>query len=176
MLRNTENSYGRVAIFMHWLIALLVFWSIFLGLYMTRIDTSPLQLKLFRWHKEFGVLILILVSLRLGWRFINITPSLAELPLWERAAARAVHWLFYLLLLTLPIIGWLASSAAGIPVSFFGLFTLPDLISANEETRILLMTTHKWLAYTLIAFIGLHIAAALKHHFVDKDEILRRMF
>lgn len=174
-LTNTQKRFGLVSIFLHWLMAILIIGMLILGIYMTDLPVSPEKLKLFRWHKEFGVLILMLVIIRLAWRLSNAVPSLASLPLWEKLAARSAHWVFYGLLFALPISGWLLSSASGIPVSFFGLFILPDLISPNEEMRLLLVEAHEWLAYFLIAVLCVHIAASLKHHFIDKDDILRRM-
>nr|WP_255305194.1 cytochrome b [Legionella jamestowniensis] len=173
-LKNSESAYGLVSIFFHWLIAILMIGLIILGLYMVRLPISLQKLKLYGWHKEFGFLVLGLTILRLLWRWINTSPILL-LPWWEKFAARAVHWIFYGFMFALPITGWLITSAAGLPASFFGLITLPDLIAPNEELRPLFEEIHEWLAYGLIAFILLHTAAALKHHFIDKDDILRRM-
>src|SRR3990167_9432859 len=113
------------------------------------------------------MLVFMLVFLRLYWRYLNIRPDLA-LPWWEKYAALSVHWAFYGFMFILPITGWLLSSAAGIPVSFFGWFTFPDLVSPNEDLRLLITEIHMWLAYVLIAVICLHAAAALKHYFINK--------
>lgn len=117
----------------------------------------------------------MLVIVRLVWRLQNITPSLENLPRWEAIAARLVHALFYILMFAMPISGWLMTSAAGLPVSFFGWFTLPDLISPNPENRIFLGEVHEWIAYTFIAIICAHTAAALKHYLINKDDIMKRM-
>lgn len=174
LIKNTENRFGVMTIFLHWLMALLIIAILIAGIYMTRIPISGLKLKLFRWHKEFGMLVLMLVIFRFYWRVSNPRP---ELPLlwWEKYSALSVHWAFYGFMFILPITGWLLSSAAGIPVSFFGWFTFPDLVSPNEELRLLLTEIHMWLSYVLIAVICLHAAAALKHYFINKDEILQRM-
>jgi cytochrome b561 len=172
---NTDNTFGFVSILLHWVMAILIIGLLVIGIYMTRIPISPLKLTLFRWHKEWGTLVLLLAFIRITWRFSNITPTLELLPWWEKIAARGVHALFYFFMFLLPISGWLLSSAVGIPVSFFGWFIFPDVISANEVMRILLTSIHKWMAYALIALLGLHIAASLKHHFINKDAILRRM-
>jgi cytochrome b561 len=174
-ITNTTHRYGSVAIFLHWIMAILIVGLLVLGIVMTRIPISLFKLKLYGWHKEYGVLVLMLVMLRIVWRIGNKNPSLAELPLWERLAARGVHWGFYFFMLALPLSGWLLTSAAGLPVSFFGLFLLPDLIAANEDKRMLLTEVHKWLAYGLIATFCGHVCAALKHHFINKDDIMRRM-
>lgn len=173
-IRNTKERYGVVAILLHWVLAVLMIGLIILGLYMVELPISLEKLKLYGWHKEYGFLVLALAIIRVIWRLTNITPHLA-LPLWEEIAARSVHWIFYGFMFALPITGWLITSAAGLPASFFGLVTLPNLVSPNEELRLLFQEMHEWLGYALIAVIGLHVAAALKHHFIDKDDILRRM-
>lgn len=173
-LKNTPTSYGSVAVSLHWLMAILLIFLIVIGIYMVNIPISLEKLKLYGWHKEYGLLALALVIFRLIWRLLNITPYLS-IPLLERIAARTVHWIFYVLMFALPITGWLMSSAAGLPASFFGLFVLPDLIAANESTRLMLQNVHEWLGYILIAVIVLHTSAALKHHFINKDDILKRM-
>ena len=175
-IKNSEKSYGIIAISLHWAMAILLIALLVLGLYMVGLAISLQKLKLYGWHKEYGILALILVIARLAWRFANITPLLSELPLLEIIAARAVHWVFYVLMFAMPITGWFITSAAGLPVSFFGWFVLPDLISPNENLMQLFQLLHKWLGYGLIATILLHTAAALKHHFINKDDILRRMF
>ncbi len=173
--RNTSNRFGIVTILLHWLMAILIIIMLALGLYMTRIPISAWKLKLYGWHKELGILVLMLAMIRITWRLSNITPSLVALPWWEILSARAMHWAFYGFMFALPITGWLMTSASGLTVSFFGLFLMPDFISPNEHLRLLLLEVHRWLAYGLIlAFCG-HTAAALKHHFIDKDDILRRI-
>lgn len=175
-IKNTENHYGWGAIILHWVIALLIIGLLILGLYMVGLPISLQKLKLYGWHKELGVLALMLAAIRLFWRFINITPILpATLPYIQKLAAHAVHWAFYIFMFAMPITGWLISSAAGLPVSFYGLFTLPDLISPSEPLRLFFTECHKWLGYGLIATICLHTGAALQHHFIHKDDILRRM-
>jgi cytochrome b561 len=95
--------------------------------------------------------------------------------MWEKLAARSAHLLFYGFMIVMPLTGWLMSSAAGLQVSFFGLFLLPNLIGPDPSVMHLLKEVHQWLGYSLIALIGLHSAAALKHHFINKDDVLRRM-
>lgn len=174
-ITNTENQYGIITILLHWVMAILLIGMVVLGLYMTALPVSLLKLKLYGWHKQFGILVLMLVMLRIVWRIANISPSLAALPWWESFAARSVHWAFYGFMLALPITGWLMTSAAGLAPSFFGLFVLPDLIAPNEGHRLLLAKIHQWLAYGLIATFCAHVGAALKHEFIDKDGIMRRM-
>ena len=175
-LTNTENRYGLVSIVFHWTMAFIVILMLCLGLYMTNLPVSLQKLKLYGWHKEWGLIILMLISMRFLWRLFSIIPSLSELPWWERKAAKVVHWAFYIVLFAMPVTGWLMSSFASLPVSFFGLFVMPDIVSPSEEKRMLFAEIHEWLTYILIAMIVLHVAAALKHYVIDKDDILQRMF
>lgn len=178
-IENTEDRYGAVAILLHWLMAFLVIGLLALGLYMVTLpdvgfDTKKITLIFY--HKELGLLVLVLLALRLGWRLTNVLPQLvAHLPDWQKIAARFVHLSFYALMFVLPMTGWLMSSAAGIPVSFFGLFTLPDFLPRDEHLFQRLIDVHKWLAYALVLAIFVHVGAALRHHFVFKDDTLRKM-
>src|SRR5437870_11047024 len=125
-----------------------------LGLYMVALpdvgfDTKKITLILY--HKEFGLLVLVLVVVRLAWRLTNVIPQLVEhLPDWQKIAARFVHLCFYGLMVALPITGWLMSSAAGIPVSFFDVFTLPDLVSRDDDLFRGLVEIHEWLGYAMV--------------------------
>jgi len=175
-LVNTKNSYGFITIFLHWLMAILMIGLLILGIYMVNQPISLTKLKLYGWHKEWGMLALLLFFVRLIWRLANQTPALpATLPAWQKIAAYGAHFSFYFLMLFIPLAGWFLTSTAGLPVSFFGLFVLPDLISPNESQRFIFTFIHKWLSYGLIALIFVHITAALKHHFINRDDILKRI-
>lgn len=174
-IRNTKEQFGWGAIILHWVMALLMIGMVVIGLYMTNLPVSPEKFKFYGWHKEFGMVVLMLVMIRIVWRIKNILPSLSALPAWERWAAYATHWVFYIFMFALPISGWLMSSFAGFPVSFFGLFIVPTLVQPDESMSSLFREIHKWLAYGLIATFCLHVGAALKHYFIDKDKILQRM-
>lgn len=178
MLFNSDHRYGTIAIFFHWLIAFLVFGMLTLGLYMTTLSFGLQKTKWFVIHKEFGILILMLVSLRLLWRLLNATrPFFPKyLPKWQEETARYVHFAFYMILFLMPLTGWLISSAAHVSVSFFGLFMLPDLIAPQKSFIPLFATLHEWLAYTLMALIVLHIGAVFQHYFAFKENLLRRMW
>lgn len=173
-ITNTEYSYGIITVLLHWIMAILLIGLLILGLYMVRLPISLEKLKLYGWHKEYGILALMLVMVRTLWRLSNITPYLT-LPWWEKAAARTVHWAFYGFMFAMPITGWLITSAAGLPVSFFGIGVLPNLVLPNPDSMSLFQKIHAWLGYGLIATIVLHTCAALKHHFINKDDILKRM-
>lgn len=173
--QNSKTQFGIIAILLHWIMAILLIALLALGLYMIRLPVTLEKLKLYGWHKEYGMLALMLVMLRSIWRISNCIPELA-LPWWEVLAARTVHYIFYILMFVIPISGWLLTSVSGLPVSFFGAFVFPDLLSSSHADLInLLKQIHKWASYGLIAAIVLHTLAALKHHFIDKDDILRRM-
>ncbi|KWR88053.1 cytochrome b [Cupriavidus sp. IDO] len=178
-IENTEDRYGVVAIMLHWSMALLMIGLAALGLYMVTLpdagfDTKKITLILY--HKELGLLAFVLFALRLSWRVTQVIPKLADhLPEWQMIAARFVHLCFYGLMFALPMSGWLMSSAAGIPVSFLGLFTLPDLIHRNDHLFALFIDIHKWLGYALVPLLALHMGAALRHHIVYKDDTLRKM-
>lgn len=173
-IKNSATRFGIIAIFLHWIIAVLIICLLALGLYMVNLPISLEKLKFYGWHKEYGFLVLFLVIFRLIWRLSNTTPELA-LPWLEQIAARSMHWIFYGFMLAMPITGWLITSAAGLPASFFGLFSLPNLVAPDQHKLALFEWMHQWLGYALIAAICLHVAAALKHHFINKDDILRRM-
>jgi cytochrome b561 len=178
-LANTEQRYGVVAVVLHWGMALLLIALVALGLYMASLpdagfDTRKITLILL--HKQLGMAALALVMLRLAWRVGNALPRLVEsLPDWQKLAARFVHLCFYGLMIALPLTGWLMSSAAGIPVSLLGLFDLPDLVPHDESLFHGLIVVHRWLGYALIGCIGLHVGAALGHHFIFRDETLKKM-
>lgn len=178
-IQNSEGRYGAVAMALHWLMALLLGALVVLGLFMTRLpdvgfDTRKIALILY--HKHLGVLALLLVTLRVLWRVGNVLPRLVEgLPDWQKVAARLVHLCFYALMLALPLTGWLMSSATGISVSFFGLFTLPDLVSYDDRLFRTLVDVHRYLGYALVACMAVHIGAALRHHWLLRDNTLKKM-
>lgn len=176
MIKNTQDTYGSVAKWMHWIIGILIIGMLALGIYMEDLPTNPLKHKLYGWHKQIGILILMLVSLRLVWRMLNVNPNLPpHMAAWEKFASKAVHYLLYILMFAMPLTGWIMSSAAGFPASFFGLFVMPDLVAPNEGLAEFLGETHEVLGYALIVLILGHAGAAIKHHFIDKDDVLRRM-
>jgi cytochrome b561 len=175
-LTNTVNRYGFMAKLLHWLIAIIVITLLCVGLYMVGMKNGINKSKIFGLHKEFGLLVLFLATFRLTWRLCNITPVLpATIANWEKYAAHAVHWLLYGFLFAMPLTGWLLSSAAGFPPSFFGLFVLPSLIAPQPDLVDTLANVHSWLGFALIALISGHAAAALQHYFIEKDDVLQRM-
>jgi cytochrome b561 len=137
---------------------------------------SPEKLKLYSWHKWAGVTAFMLVWLRLFWRVTHRPPALpANMPKTMQLAAHAGHLLLYVLMIAIPLSGWLMSSAKGFQTVWFGVMPIPDLIGKHKETGDLLQTLHMGLNLLFAAVIAGHIGAALKHHFIDKDDILKRM-
>lgn len=174
--KNTKLRYGYVAMSFHWVIAILIIGMLILGTYIDDLPIGMEKLKLLGWHKSFGILILSLAILRILWRFINIVPTyLDTIPSWQKMTAHAMHYVLYGFLFLMPLTGWMMSSASGVTVSFFGLFNLPNLVSANKAWADIFFQIHSTCASILIGLIILHVLAALKHHFWDKDDILRRM-
>jgi cytochrome b561 len=169
-------GYTRVAIGLHWLIALAIFGSFALGLYMSDLPLSPQKLKFYSWHKWAGVTIFLVVVARLGWRLLHPPPATpAGIPVWQAKAAAATHVLLYLLMLAVPLSGWLMSSAKGFQTVWFGVLPLPDLLAKDKELGDLLQQVHKLLNFSMAALVVAHLGAALKHHFLDRDDVLARM-
>ena len=167
--------YGHVAMALHWLLALAIIGSLGLGLYMSDLPFSPSRLKLYNWHKWAGVTILFLSAVRLLWRLTHRPPADLAMPAWQLRAAHLTHQLLYVLFFAVPLAGWAYSSAAGFPIVWFGVLPLPDFVPVDKALAETFKLTHRVLAYGLAALILMHLAAALKHHLIDRDGLLRRM-
>jgi len=172
---TSTGRYTNTAIALHWLLALAIVSSFAVGLYMTSLSFSPTQLRLYNWHKWAGVMILTLSAARLLWRLTHRPPADLPMPAWQQRAAHAAHGLLYGLFFAVPLAGWAYSSAAGFPIVLFGVLPLPDFVPVSRELAETIKPFHKWLAYGLAATVVLHVAGALKHHFIDRDALLRRM-
>lgn len=173
---TTSARYTRPAIVLHWLLALLITGSFAFGLYMVELPFSPARLKQYNWHKWAGITILALSALRLLWRLSHRPPALASgTPAWQATASHVTHALLYLLFFAAPLAGWAYSSAAGFPVVYFGLLQLPDLVARSPELADTLKLVHRVLTYSLATLVVLHVAAALKHQWIDRDRLLSRM-
>ena len=172
----TTSRYGGVSIAFHWLIALMIAISFGVGFYMADLPLSPDKLKLYSWHKWAGVSAFLLVWFRLFWRVTHRPPALPDsMPRVMQVAAHAGHFLLYALMLAIPLSGWLMSSAKGFQTVWFGILPIPDLLNKNKELGDLLQTVHMSLNLLFAVTIVGHVGAALKHHFIDKDDILTRM-
>jgi cytochrome b561 len=175
--RSTVGArYTSVAIALHWIIAAVIAGTFGLGLYMADLPASPLKLRLYSYHKWIGVTIFMLVVLRLLWRLTHHAPVLPpQMPKWQRVGAAGSHLLLYALTLIIPLSGWLFSSASGFKVMYLGKIPLPDLVGKDKVLAGQLQLTHELLNYFLAVVVLLHVAAALKHHWVDRDDVLKRM-
>jgi cytochrome b561 len=175
-IRSSSGRYTAVAQAFNWLIAALIVTQFVLAYSADDLPIGAHKLALLARHKSFGMTVLMLAVLRLLWRLKNPPPELPSgmTPL-QRRLARATHVAFYVLLFAQPMTGWLMSSAKNYSVSWFGLFTWPNLIGKNEAAFELLRSTHDILSGVLFAIAVLHILAALKHHFWNKDDVLLRM-
>ncbi len=171
-----NSHYTRTAITLHWLIVLLIFAAFPLGVYMHELPFSPDKLRLYSYHKWIGVTVFMLAVIRLSWRVTHQPPALPEtMPGWEKFAAHATHYALYALILIIPISGWLMSSAKGFQTVWFGVLPLPDLVGKDKELGDLLQKVHELLNFALLGLVLAHVGAALKHHFIQHDDILARM-
>jgi cytochrome b561 len=168
--------YSGVAMLLHWLIAILVIMNWRIAETAEHLD-GPVKAEVFGYHKAWGMLILVLTLVRLGWRIAHKPPPLAStLKAWERTLARITHTVFYILLIGLPLGGWLANSLGGKPISFFGMFDIPALpVGTNKELAGSIFDAHAAGGTILLLLIALHILGALKHTAFDKDGNLWRM-
>ncbi|MBN9089263.1 MAG: YceI family protein [Reyranella sp.] len=171
------DGYAGVAKLLHWLTALLVLGLIGVGLWMVDLPIGLPKLYAFAWHKWIGLTVLVLTVLRLAWRAYSPPPPLPPtVTAWERAVAPWSHGLLLVLLVALPISGWLMSSAGGVKVIWFGYLELPDLLERDTGLFERLVTWHHWLAWTLMAVLALHLLAVLRHDVLRRDGIFRRMW
>ncbi|WP_296650068.1 cytochrome b [Rhodoferax sp.] len=172
--------YSAPAIALHWLLAGGIIGLFALGIYMHELPFSPWRLKLYNWHKWAGMAVLLLSAVRLFWRLTHRPPALpatmiGAMPVWQAQAYHATHHLMYLLFFAVPLLGWTYSSAAGFPIVWLGLLPLPDLLSADKALAELIRPWHQWTAFALMGLVALHVAAALKHHWVDRDGLMQRI-
>ncbi|MBV8665353.1 MAG: cytochrome b [Burkholderiaceae bacterium] len=169
--------YTKTAIALHWLIALLIICAFTLGLTMVDIHgITPTKLKYYSWHKWMGCTVFGLACLRLLWRLFHQAPPYpATMSRLQQRAATGVHGLLYLLIFAVPVSGYCYSLAAGIPVVYLGLIPMPVFMDPNPEWKPVLKLVHYWLNMTLLAAVSLHVLAALKHQFIDRDGIFRRI-
>lgn len=178
MLKNTPERYGVIAQIFHLLVAVLIIGLLAVGLYMSGLPgAAPGKFALYGLHKSFGITVLILIVARLCWRLYN-----ADLPLdnpahakWERLLAHSVHVLLYAAAIAMPLSGWTMSSAGGHPVALFGL-PVPPLVDKDPALGELAASAHSVIGWTIIALVALHVAGALKHQLLDRDNTLGRMF
>ena len=174
--RNSVNYWGLISRFFHWVMAIFILLMAALGITMINVPLSPLKLELFILHKSTGILLLAAVAVRIIWRLLNATPELpTTMSISEKGIARFTHVWMYLLLIAIPISGWVINSAANFPLRWFGLFEIPSLVDPSIVIEEYAKKTHLILLITLGITLLVHIVAALRHHFLYGDNILRRM-
>jgi len=173
------SNYSFVARLLHWLIAaLIVVQYILAELSEWAEDAGSVveRLALLANHKSIGMTVLALAVIRLVWRLLNKPPVLPNsMPRWQHMASHTAHWLIYLLIFGLPLSGWLMSSANAYSVSWFNLFVFPDLIAVDKSSASFFHSVHEIMTEVLFVVVVVHIVAALKHHYIDKDGVLGRM-
>lgn len=173
---GSGRHWTALAKWLHWVVALLIAVQLVLGWVAASWRLSPTQLELFVWHKSIGMLVLLLVVLRLAWRLRHAAPALPQdMPRWERRAALASHVLLYVVMLALPFSGWVDNSASGVPFSIFWFVPLPSIAPVNEDVAGVAGEIHLALGILLIVLVAIHVAAALRHHFIERDDVLVRM-
>ena len=176
--KNSNSHFGVVAIALHWLVAIVVIGLFALGWWMTELNYYSAWYQLAPWwHKSTGLLIAAVVLLRLVWRFISPPPKpLATHTAIEIKVAHSAHTLLYLLLILIFISGYLISTADGRSIEVFGWFSVPATLQDIPNQEDIAGWIHWILACGLIGLVVLHAAAALKHHFIDRDRSLQRIF
>lgn len=175
-LRNSTRRWGSVAQFLHWSVAALIFALMALGWLAVSTPLSPAKINLFYWHKSLGMLVLALVLVRLGWRAGNPAPELpADLARWEPPLARATHVFLYILIVLMPVSGWLINSAAGIPFKIFWVLPLPAITPVSESLEHGFELLHLAVFWALAVVLIGHIGASLRHHFLLHNRVLHSM-
>jgi cytochrome b561 len=174
----TRQRYTTTAVLLHWLSAILIISTFTLGWIMTDIQgITPTKLRYYSWHKWLGVTVFAVACLRTLWRATHTPPPQSPgTPAWQMKAANGVHLLMYFLILAVPVSGYLYTLAAGVPVVYLGLIQLPAIIAPNPELKPLLKDIHYVLTMSIAGAVALHVAATLKHQFIDRDGIIRRMW
>ncbi len=177
MASTDSGRYTSLAIFLHWAIAILLFWGFTLGWVMEGVPKgSPDKILYVNWHKWTGVTIGFLVCVRIAWRLTHRPPALpSTVANWQRYASQIVHAVLYFLMIAIPLTGYFYSSAAGKPVVYLGLIPLPPIIEPNLMLKPFFKTAHVTLNYMLLGAVGLHLLAVLKHYVIDRDTVLARM-
>ena len=177
MAITAQARYTRTAITLHWLIFVLLAVQFIVGWTMPHIGRNTPVTTLISLHFSLGVLIIALIVVRLIWRMIHGEPPRdAGIPRWQVQLAQVVQWLLYLLLIVVPLLGWINASYRGMPITFFGLFPVPPLIASHAAGWGWTGDIHADVAeYGILVLVGLHVAAALYHYFIRRDRVLQRM-
>ena len=176
MIKNTTNTYGIVAKTFHWVLFLMLSFSIVAGNFLADMPKGAEKLQAAGMHKSFGAVLLMLILARFLWRLMNDKPELpVDTSATQAMMAKGMHWLLYILMFTQPLSGMLMSQAAGIPVSFFGLFEFPVFLEKAPEMAKFFRGMHGTVWILLVLAVLGHVGAALHHHFIKKDKVLKQM-
>ena len=176
LIRNTEQRFGLVAKTLHWLTLALLIAAFTLAVSMVNMPFSPRKLEFYSWHKWVGVTIFLLVLLRLAWRLVNPVPEPPQsTPPWQRRASTLSHAALYAILIVMPVTGWIMSSALNLPVVYLGLVHIPSPFGVDRALGEAMKIVHLSLAIALLLLVTVHALAALYHHFILRDDVLRRM-
>jgi cytochrome b561 len=173
--RGPADRWGPVAQSLHWAIVVLIVVMAYLGLTMVDLPNTPRKVEVYALHKSIGLALLALVVVRLLWRLYAGAPAPLPAPRWQRWLAHGTHFGLYVLLLAMPLSGWIANAASGFPLRWFGLFRVPQPIAADEALYDLTRDVHEWLFWLLVVLALAHVFAALWHHLFLGDATLSRM-
>lgn len=183
----SDLKYNKTSIILHWIIALAIILQLAFGLWMVEAikvgQTRNIAYEAYQYHKSFGIIILILSLIRVIYRFLHKAPNLPSgMNYFEIVASKISHYSLYFLMIAVPLMGWamVSTSSYGLPTMIFGLFEWPHLSFLNKVSDVLGLNiffnnSHKLLSYSMIILLLIHIAAAAKHHFIDKDGLIKRM-
>lgn len=174
-LRSNLVRWGSVARFFHWVMAIAIIGNGIFGLWMGGLAPSMSKINIFAIHKSIGLTVLALFVLRLLWRATDRRPRDVPAPRWQHLAAHVTHGVLYLLMVAIPVSGWYFNSAHGYPLQWFKQFNLPALTTKNDDAASVAIAVHEYLFWFLVLVLCAHAGAALYHHFVVKDNVLRRM-
>ena len=175
LLRDTSDRFGMISKAFHWVVGFSVLGLIGVGLWMEDLPLSPDKFEIYGWHKSAGITVLALMAARFVWRMVNPRPAFLGEPGWQKTASVATHHVMYLCLFAMPLIGWVNSAASNFPVNVWGMLTLPAIVDPNPDLAAATKAAHTYVGWVLMVLIILHVGAALKHHFADRDDTLRRM-
>ena len=176
MQKSTPTQWSGVLKALHWLIALLIVGLAIVGWLMKGMPSSPDKVQVYLLHKSTGILVLALVLVRIAVRVWAGRPVDLPMPHWQRKAADLEHALLYVVMVAMPMSGWLFNSAANFPLRWYGLFTIPAIAGPDPGVKAWAATAHLMLFWILLALFLAHVAGALQHHFIDRDSTLRRMW
>lgn len=175
-VKSPPESYGAVAVALHWIIALAMAGTVVLAWDVMELDAGDERTALLAIHKSVGTVILALAAIRLAWRIRHPAPAYAvPPPAWQRRAAHAAHGLLYVLMIAMPVTGYISEAARARNTDFFGLVDIPRLVPLDRKLSFYAQTAHSWSQYLLYALIAAHVGAALYHQFVLRDRLLERM-